>query len=55
MDSYSPKLPREVVVLPSLEVFRRCVYVVLKDISGGLDSIRLMFGLGYLKGHFQSK
>jgi len=52
-------LPREVVKLPSVEVFKRCVDGVMGYLgtwfSGGLDSARLTVGLHDLQGLFQSK
>lgn len=48
------RLPREVVQTPSLEAFRRCVYVAFR-FGGGLGSVRLMVGLGDIKGLFQPK
>ncbi len=47
------RLSKEVLESPSLEVFRKCVDVALRDMVNGFDGDRLMVGLGNLSGFFQ--
>jgi len=47
------RLPREVVLPPSLEVFRNCGYVALRDVVSGHGEDRLTVGLDDLRGLFQ--
>jgi len=51
------RLCREVIESPSLEVFKRCVYVTLRGtwFSVGLGSAGLMVGIDDVKGLFQPK
>ena len=47
------RLHREVGESPSLEVFKTCAGVALRDAVGGHGGGRLTIGLGYLRGLFQ--
>lgn len=46
------RIPREVVESPYLEVFKRHVDLMLRNISNGLGSVGLMVGLNYFKDSF---
>ena len=47
------QLPKEVVESPSLEVFRSCGYVTLRDVVSRHGGNGLMVGLGDLSGLFK--
>ena len=47
------RLPREVVEPPSLEVFKSCVEVALRNLVSGHGGVELIVKLGDLSGLFQ--
>jgi len=53
VERYWSGLPRKAVKSPSLEVFKSCVDVALRDVGSGHGGGGLMAGLGDLKGLFQ--